>query len=166
MLLSIAKRVFVLLLCGLAANAVAHRYFFSISDLSLNDTTQSIEVIHQITAHDIDNAIAESKQIHFSVAHPEYENFIRQYLEAHFQLQYQDQVIPLTWVGFEINKGNVFLYQEAEYKHSLVGLTITNSLLIESYKKQVNTVNFHDKTIKGSLTFNKSGTIKSIATNN
>lgn len=166
MLLSIAKRALVLLLCGLAANAVAHRYFFSISDLSLNDTTQSIEIIHQLTAHDLDNAIAESKQIHFSVAHPDYENFIRQYLEAHFKLHYQGQVVPLTWVGFEINQGNVFLYQEAEFNYSLIGLKITNSLLIESYKKQVNTVNFNDKSIKGSLTFNKSGTIKHIATNN
>ena len=166
MLLCIAKRIFVLLLCGVAANAVAHRYFFSISDLSLNPTTQSLEVIHQITAHDIDNAIAESKQIHFSVAHPDYEKFIRQYLEANFQLNYQGKAIPLTWVGFELNKGNIFLYQEAEFKHSLIGLKITNSLLTERYKKQVNTVNFHDKTIKGSLTFYKSGTIKSIANNN
>jgi BioD-like phosphotransacetylase family protein len=83
MLLNLAKRIFVLLLCGLAINAVAHRYFFSMTDLTLNERTQSIEVIHQITAHDIDNAIAESKQIHFSVAHPNYENIIRQYVEAH-----------------------------------------------------------------------------------
>ena len=73
MLLRLAKRFFFLLLCGLAANALAHRYFFSITDLRLNENTQAIEVIHQITAHDIDNAIAENQQIHFSVAHPNYE---------------------------------------------------------------------------------------------
>jgi hypothetical protein len=88
MLLNLAKRIFVLLLCVLAVNAVVHRYFFSMTDLILNERTQWIEVIHKITAHDIDNAITETKQIHFSVAHPDYENIIRQYVEANFQLHY------------------------------------------------------------------------------
>jgi len=166
MFISIAKRFFVLLLCGLAANAVAHRYFFSITDLALNENSQSIEVIHQITAHDIDNAIAEAKQIHFSVAHPEYEGIIRQYIEEHFQLHYQNKAVSLNWIGLEMNKGNVFIYQEAEFNHSLIGLKITNNLLIDSYPKQINTVNFHDKTIKGSLTFKRSVTIDVIENNN
>ena len=166
MLSNLAKRFFVLLLCGLAASALAHRYFFSITDITLNERTHSIEVIHQITAHDIDNAIAEEKQIHFSVAHPEYDNIIRQYVEANFQLEYQGQVLPLSWVGLEINKGNIFIYQETVFKHALLGLKITNSLLIEHYNKQVNTVNFHDKSIKGSLTFDKSVIINHISNNN
>ncbi len=163
---NLAKRVLVLLLCGLAVNAVAHRYFFSITDLSLNERTQSIEVIHQITAHDVENAIAESKQIHFSVAHPDYENNIRQYVEANFQLHYQDKSLPLDWIGLEINKGNIYIYQETRFSHSLVGLKITNSLLTERYEKQVNTVNFRDNTIKGSLTFKRSVTINDIGINN
>ncbi|UUO24199.1 hypothetical protein FGD67_13910 [Colwellia sp. M166] len=166
MLLSIAKRIFVLLLCGLTADAVAHRYFFSITDLALNENTQAIEVIHQITAHDIENVIAETKNIHFSVAHPDYENTIRQYIEDNFQLQYQGKAVPLNWVGLEINRGNIFIYQEAEFKHSLVGLKITNRLLIEHYEKQINTVNFYDNTIKGSLTFKRSVTINDIEINN
>ncbi|TWX73009.1 DUF6702 family protein [Colwellia sp. C1TZA3] len=165
MLLNLAKRVFVLLLCGLAANAVAHRYFFSMTDLTLNERTQSIEVIHQITAHDIENAIADAKQIHFSIAHPNYENIVRQYVEAHFQLNYQGQAIALNWIGFESNKGNIFIYQEAMFPHTLLGLKIMNSLLTEHYLKQVNTVNFYSKTIKGSLTFKRSVTMNHIAIN-
>lgn len=162
MLSNLAKRVFVLLLCGLAANAVAHRYFFSITNLTLNEKAQSIEVIHQITAHDIDNAIAQAKQIHFSVGHPEYENIIRQYLDEHFTLTYKNQAITLNWVGLELNKGNIFIYQEAKFNHPLLGLKINNSLLTEHYAKQVNTVNFQDSKTKGSLTFNRSVTINQI----
>jgi len=166
MLLTLAKRFVVLLLCGLAANALAHRYFFSITDLTLNENSHVIEVIHQITAHDIDNAIAQAKQIHFSTAHPDYDKLIRQYVEAHFQLHYQQQQVPLTWVGLEINKGNIYIYQEAKFANSLLGLEISNSLLISSYPKQINTVNYRDKSIKGSLTFKRSVTINKIANNN
>ena len=165
MLSILAKRFLVLLLCGLAANALAHRYFFSITDLAINEQSQSIEVIHQITAHDIENAIAEAKQIHFSVAHADYENYIQQYVEEHFQLHYHEQAIPLRWIGLEINKGNILIYQEGPFQHSLIGLKITNRLLTASYPKQVNTVNFHDKTIKGSLTFKRSVTINKIENN-
>ena len=166
MLFSKVKRIFVLLLCGLSVNALAHRYFFSITDLTLNERTQSIEVIHQITAHDIENAIAQAQKMHFSVAHPHYENIIRQYVEERFQLYYKGQAVPLNWIGLEVSKGNIFLYQEAPFHHSLLGLKISNSLLTEHYEKQVNTVNFHDKSIKGSLTFKRSVTINDIEINN
>ena len=152
-------------MCGLAANALAHRYFFSITDLAINERSQSLELIHQITAHDIDNAIAETKQIHFSVAHPNYENYIRQYVEANFQLHYAGQPVTLNWIGLEVSKGKLFVYQEAAFTDPLVGLKITNSLLTNRYPKQVNTVNFRDKTIKGSLTFKKSVIIKRIENN-
>ncbi|WP_085300650.1 DUF6702 family protein [Cognaticolwellia mytili] len=166
MFISLAKRFFVLLLCGLAANAAAHRYFFSITELSLNKNNQSIEIIHQITAHDIDNAIAEINQIHFSVAHPDYETIIRQYIENNFQLDYQGKTLVLNWIGLEVIKGNIFIYQEAKFHHSLLGLKITNKLLTDHYPKQINTVNFHDKAIKGSLTFKRSVTINEIENNN
>ena len=166
MLSKLAKHFLLLLLCGVAANAVAHRYFFSITDLALNENSHSIEVIHQITAHDIDNAIAEAKQIHFSPAHPDYDQLIQQYVEAHFNLEYDGQEVVLVWLGLEIIKGNIFVYQEAEFSHSLVGLKITNKLLTDSYPKQINTVNFHDKAIKGSLTFKRSVTINEIENNN
>jgi len=166
MLISKAQGALVLLMFGLSVNALAHRYFFSITDLTLNERTQSIEVIHQITAHDIDNAIAQALQMHFSVAHPDYENTIRQYIEERFQLHYKGQEVPLNWIGLEVSKGNIFLYQEAVFHHSLLGLKITNSLLTEHYEKQVNTVNFHDNTIKGSLTFKRSVTINDIEINN
>lgn len=156
------RGLFLLLLCGVAANAAAHRYFFSLTDVTVNSSNKSIEIIHQISAHDIDNLIAQEKQIHFSVAHPDYETFIRQYIEEHFQLSYNAQMLTLNWIGLEISKGYIVIYQEIENYESLVGLKIINSLLVEYYAKQVNTVNYRDKKLKGSLTFTKAETVHKI----
>lgn len=161
----LSKRLFLLLLCGFALNAAAHRYFFSMTDLTVNNNNKSIEIIHQLSAHDIDNVIAQEQQIHFSIAHPNYENIIRKYIEEHFQLSYNKQLLLINWIGLEINKGYVVIYQEVEDYESLIDLTITNTLLIEHYAKQVNTVNFRDRKIKGSLTFTKSDTINEIQNN-
>jgi hypothetical protein len=143
----------IFVLAGLTASAVAHRYFFGLTELSVNPQSQQVEIIHQLTAHDIDNAIAQKKQIHFSPAHPDYDNLVKAYVENHFKLSYYNQNISLKWIGLEIVKDKVFIYQEANFENYLSGLVVKNDLLVDTYPKQVNTVNYQDNKIKGSLTF-------------
>jgi hypothetical protein len=154
------KSFIVCLLCGVTLSSVAHRYFFGLTDLSVNRKTNNIEVIHQITGHDIDNAIAEQQQIHFSPEHSEYEKFIQDYVEAHFQLidiqENEKHIIKLNWIGLEIAKGNVYIYQEANFENFLSGIVVKNDLLVDTYPKQINTVNYQNGKIRGSLTFSSS----------
>jgi hypothetical protein len=163
---TLLKNFFLIVLCGLAANAAAHRYFFSITNMSVNSNTQSLEIIHQLTAHDIDNVIAQEKQIHFSSGHPQYEEFVKEYIENHFQLVEKDVAITLNWVGLELGRGQLFIYQEIDFKKFISNLVVKNSILVDTYPKQVNTVNYRDIHIKGSLTFTRSVMINKIAENN
>jgi hypothetical protein len=157
---SLFKSFIFCLLCGTALSSAAHRYFFGLTDLSVNPRTHNIEVIHQLTAHDIENAIAEQQQIHFSPEHAEYEQLIQNYVETHFKLidvqDNKNHEIKLNWIGLEIAKGNVYIYQEANFEKFLSGLVVKNDLLVDTYAKQINTVNYKDETIIGSLTFSKS----------
>lgn len=158
------------LLCGVALSSAAHRYFFGLTELSVNSKNNTIEVIHQLTAHDIDNAIAEQQQIHFSPEHPQYEKLIQRYVEAHFSiLETQDnkkQQIKLNWIGLEVSKGKVYIYQEANFENFLSGIVVKNDLLVDTYPKQINTVNYKDSIINGSLTFSTSVKIAIITNNN
>lgn len=170
---SLFKSFVFCLLCGVALSSVAHRYFFGLTDLSVNPRTHNIEVIHQLTAHDIDNAIAEQRQIHFSPEHPEYEQLIQTYVEAHFKIldvqNDKHHEIKLNWIGLEIAKGHVYIYQEANFENFLTGLVVKNDLLVDTYPKQVNTVNYKDNLISGSLTFStlvKTAKIAKIKNNN
>ncbi len=67
--------------------------------------------------------------------------------------------IELVGVGLELNKGKVVIFQEAPLKNKLVGLVVKNDLLVDTYTTQVNTVNYQDSAIKGSLTFTESNTV-------
>jgi hypothetical protein len=167
MLKPLFKTLFICLLCGFTLSSVAHRYFFGLTDLSVNPRTNNIEVIHQLTAHDIDNAIAEQLQIHFSPEHPKYEKFIQNYVESHFKLidKSNDKAheIKLNWIGLEIAKGNVYIYQEANFENFLNGIVVKNDLLVDTYPKQINTVNYKDGTIAGSLTFSAAIKVAQIA---
>lgn len=151
-----------LILTGLMAPAISHTYFFGVSDLTINTKTKNLEIMHQFTAHDIENAIAEIKQIHFSPEHENYNLYIQKYIEKNFQLRLNNTLINLVWLGFEIRSGKVIAYQEStpqdKQESYLAELVVKNTILVDTYPRQVNTVNFQGKDkqgkdIFGSLTF-------------
>jgi len=157
--------ILVLIIVGPIAPLSAHRFFFAITDINVNHKTDNIEIIHQFTLHDVENAIALQRQIKFSPEHPQYEQLIQQYFEKHFKIQNNNTNIKLTWVGLELVRDKIFIYQEAKYPNFLVGLVVKNDLLTDTYAKQVNTVNFQDNDAQGSLTFDKSQHIAKIIVN-
>jgi len=155
-----SKILLSILLIGAAGTTAAHTYFFSVTELNLNKTSKHIEVVHQLTAHDIENAIAEIQQVRFSPEHPQYDKFIQEYIEKHFILERNNKVIKMNWIGFEVKRGRIFAYQESASKNFLTNLVVKNAILVDTYDKQVNTVNYQslsptDK-VQGSLTFDQS----------
>ena len=62
-----------------------------------------------------------------------------------------------------MNKGKILIYQEVENKSMLISLVIKNDLLIDTYVKQINTLNYQGKTMSGTLTFTDSNRIITIA---
>jgi hypothetical protein len=157
-----------IILVGVAASAAAHTYFFGISDINLNSQNKHIEIIHQFTAHDIENTLAEIKQVHFSPEHPKYDQYIQAYFEQHFILKRNNKTVQLNWLGFEIKRGQLFVYQESTYKNSLANLMVKNTLLTGIYPKQINTVNYQDLSspnkLQGSLTYDQSLSVAIIST--
>lgn len=153
------KMLLCILFMGYAHVTIAHTYFFGVTELNLNTKTKHIEVIHQLTAHDIENAIAEIEQVHFSTEHPNYDQLIQKYIEKHFILLRENNIIKMNWIGFEVKRGQLFAYQESASENVLTNLVIKNSILVDTYEKQINTVNYQslntEKTIQGSLTFDQ-----------
>ena len=144
-----------IMLISWASNTLAHTYFFGLTDLSINAQSKKIEIIHQFTSHDVENLIAEKHQVNFSPEHPKYEQLIQSHFEQNFVLQREKKTIKLNWIGLEIQRGKIYIYQESNSENFLTGLVVINGLLVDTYPKQVNTVNYQDAAIKGSLTFSQ-----------
>ena len=156
----------ILLTLGATTSVVAHTYFFGITELSINPKSHKIEIIHQFTSHDVVNAITEQQQINFSPEHPKYEELIRDYFDQHFVLLKDNKELSLDWVGFEMQSGHIFVYQSSVNQNYLAGIVVKNDLLVDTYPKQVNTVNYQDTVVKGSLTFSQTLAIAKIMKNN
>ena len=154
MIKHLLKLASVVILWAVASIASAHTYFFGMTDLTLNGSSKTIEIIHQFTTHDVENAIAEQQQINFSPEHKDYEALIQSYVEKHFSLQHLNKQVKINWLGLEVKSGNIYIYQEAPFESFLTGLLVKNDLLVNTYPKQVNILNFQGINIKGSITFN------------
>jgi hypothetical protein len=165
----VLKKILIsIILVGVAASAAAHTFFFGLTDINLNSQNKHIEIIHQFTAHDIENTLAELKQEHFSPEHPMYDQYIQAYFEKHFSLERNNKAIQLNWLGFEVKRGQLYAYQESTTQNFLTDLVIKNTLLIDTYPKQVNTINYQDltsaKPLQGSLTYDQSRRVNTITT--
>ncbi|GHE93969.1 DUF6702 family protein [Thalassotalea profundi] len=159
-------KLFLFIAMGWSIQCFAHKYFFGLTELSVNPRTHTLEVIHQFTAHDIENSIAELTQERFSPEHEKYEEYIQQYFNKRFTISKLGDEIKLNWIGLEIVNGNMYIYQEAPFKNFLSGIVVKNELLVDTYTKQVNTVNYQDNKVQGSLTFTNSQKIANIDNTN
>jgi hypothetical protein len=153
MVKSITIILIVVALFGSIASASAHLYFFGITELAVNQRNQHIEIIHQFIVHDVETAISLEHDIRFSAEHPNYERLIRQYFEKNFKIMHNNQSINPLWVGLEVNQQQLFVYQELLSPNFLAGLVVKNSLLVDTYAKQINTVNYIHGELAGSLTY-------------
>jgi hypothetical protein len=154
------------LMLSFSALTSAHTFFVGLTDISVNPTTLQTEIIHQYTAHDIQNAIAEREQIHFSPAHPKYDDYIQDYIEQHFMLCLDKKSFKIKWIGLELVRDKMIIYQEVNNLNKLNGILVINDILVNTYPKQVNTVNYQDNELSGSLTFTESAKLVKIIDDN
>ena len=130
------------LLLGAGGSALAHRFHFGIAEMSDNERTGSVEIVHTLMAHDVDALLAARHRRQIDLSDPDDEALLRAYAEEKFYLTGKDgKRLPLKWVGMTASVENVVIYQELE-KSTLTRIgRVHDELLVDFLPRQVNTVN-------------------------
>ena len=129
-------------LCGGSSAALAHRFHTGITDLSHNERTGSVEVVHTLMAHDIDALLALRGKRPVDVAEADGEAMLRAYIDEHFYLLGADgKRLPLKWVGLRAGVESVVVYQELEQAPLASVARVHNDILADFLPNQSNTVN-------------------------
>jgi hypothetical protein len=132
-------------LCGSGGAALAHRFHTGITDLSHNDKTGSVEVVHTLMAHDVDALLAMRARGPVDVADPDGEALLRTYIDAHFYLLDADgKRLPLKWIGLRAGVESVVVYQELEQTSLTSVARVHNDILADFLPNQANTLNVRD----------------------
>jgi len=149
------------LICALAlslylvvAPATAHTFFVGNSEILANEHTNSIEVIHRFTSHDLEALLSDRHQVRIYADSAQYLKLVELYVAKNFALiGANGRPLTLNFVGIEAGINDTYIYQEVPNSAVLEGVEIKHRLLTDYFPNQKNRVNFESKTGKGSLLF-------------
>jgi hypothetical protein len=143
-------------LCCASAGALAHRFHTAITDLSHNDKTGSVEVVHTLMAHDVDALLAARAKRQVDVADADGEALLRKYVDEHFYLTGADgKRLPLKWVGLTAGVESVVVYQELEQAPLASVARVHNDILADFLPNQANTLNVRENGTTRSQSFTR-----------
>ncbi|MCK5425030.1 MAG: hypothetical protein KAI89_06630 [Emcibacter sp.] len=120
----------------------AHRFYASFTQIDMRDSKQTIEVVHRLVTHDVEDLLRAKLGNSSSLTDAEIELILKEFVESNFALfNNEGKRLPLNWVAMEYKTDNVRIYQEAPLPDDPSELTIINRLFMALFSDQKNTVN-------------------------
>jgi hypothetical protein len=159
-----ALGLFILITAGAATvPAVAHQQKAAITKVLFNPRTGNIEVMHRFYLHDAEHAVRQifGKDTDI-IGTTETQSLFADYVGERFALKNGDVELPLSPVGFEIERAFFWVYQETPMVADINDLTIKHNALRDVWPQQINTVNIEGLDEIKTATFSGSVELKTI----
>ncbi len=139
----LAFGLFILITAGAATvPAVAHQQKAAITKVLFNPRTGNIEVMHRFYLHDAEHAVRQIFGRNADIiSDGESQSIFADYVGERFALKNGDVELPLSAVGFEIERAFFWVYQETPITVGISDLTIKHNALRDVWPEQTNTVN-------------------------
>ncbi|MGZ5202939.1 MAG: DUF6702 family protein [Telluria sp.] len=136
--------------CALAPGPLlAHNFHAGITDISYNERTGNLELVHTYMAHDVEALLTNLYQRQFDLSDPEDQAVFREYVKKQFWLADKDKRrLSLNWVGMTADAQSIMVYQEVVQTPSARVEFIHDAVMTDFLPDQANTVNL---TVAGSL---------------
>jgi hypothetical protein len=145
------------LLAAVATTAEAHPFHTSIAEAEWNEKSGRLEVALKLRPENLERALRlRTKRNVVLERTPELDQIIRRYLNDKFVIEDAGKrPAKLIWVGKEVTLKEVWLYFEFPMPDGPAGMHLTNRVLFDLGRDQVNTVNFRLREKRTSLTFSR-----------
>jgi hypothetical protein len=137
------------------APAWAHRFHVGIAEISFNENTGSLEVVHTYMSHDVEALLSNLYQRQFDMGDPDDQAVFRQYVEKQFWLTGTNGRLTLKWVGMTADTENITVFQELPATPLAQATSIHNAVMSDFLPDQINTVNIKDGATARTLTFDR-----------
>lgn len=136
-----------LLLAGFVGSSLAHVQKASVTRILFNPNTANIEVMHRLLIHDAEHAatlLFGERQTLMESA--ESRELFSTYIVNRFAIEASvaggtPELLPLHYVGSEIDGQYLWVYQEAPELADITALSVVNSVLMDVWPDQQNLVN-------------------------
>jgi len=151
-----------LLVC-VASNAVAvrisaHPFYISVCQADHNPDSSALELSFRIFTDDLEQALeamgTDRLRLGTEREAEKADLYIGRYLARHVEIEINGQRVSAVFLGKEVDTDAIWCYLEVEQIPVLNTMTMTNTLLLETFEDQVNLVHVNANGQKMSLVFN------------
>lgn len=121
-----------------------HPHHVSTTTIEFNSADKLLEVSVRLFADDLEKSLTRLSKSKVDVLNKaEYDKsakLIDRYVSQHLKLEVEGKKVPINFIGFEEEKGNVLAYFEVKEIISVSTVKVENSLLRDTEKVQVNII--------------------------
>ncbi|MCW3112230.1 MAG: hypothetical protein JWR18_626 [Segetibacter sp.] len=121
-----------------------HPFYVSVTEVSHNARTRSIEVSCKMFAEDIENVLKQNYKASVDLTNnnlqAENNRLMNDYMLKHLSFSIDLKPTAFKFVGFEKEKESVYCYLEVANVPSLKKISISNSILYDFKKEQINII--------------------------
>jgi hypothetical protein len=129
---------------GAPADSLArHPLFVSVTEMNYNNTDKDLEISCKIFTDDFEKTLSNVYHTKVDLSSPankkENDKLVTEYIKTHLQVKLDNKAVTLTFVGFEKENDAVWSYFEVDNTTAAPKkIDVVNSILYESYDKQMN----------------------------
>jgi hypothetical protein len=112
--------------------------------MTYNAKTKSIEISCKMFAEDIEDVLKQNYKIKVDLSNDKQQaqnnNLMNDYIVKHFSINIDSKPANFKFVGFEKDKESVYCYLEVVNVPAIKKLSVTNSILYDFNKEQMNII--------------------------
>ncbi|ULQ57283.1 hypothetical protein KJS94_03595 [Flavihumibacter rivuli] len=133
-----------------------HPFYVGVTEINHNAGEKTLEISVKLFVDDFESALKKSNNAIVDLAQPKdkaaTDQMITRYLQQHIQLKVNGKPVSLEYIGYEKEREAAWCYVQVGNIPSVSKLEINNSLLYDSYDKQINIMHV---TVNGQRKSNK-----------
>jgi len=122
-----------------------HPFYVSVTDISHNQKTKSLEISSKIFFDDLESDIEKENNLRIDILKPQNKelvnNLIAKYLKKHIQIKVNGKITSLKYLGYEIQEEAIWCYLEIENINKVNLIEVDNNVLYNLHKEQINMLN-------------------------
>ncbi|MDB5232558.1 MAG: hypothetical protein JWN76_3363 [Chitinophagaceae bacterium] len=121
-----------------------HPFFVSLTDINHNAKDKALEISVRIFVDDFEKTLKQYGKTNIDLIHPSdkiaTDKIINQYIQSHLKISANDLQVNYKYVGYEIQSESAWVYFEVQNVPALKKLAVTNTLLYDYDKQQINII--------------------------
>jgi hypothetical protein len=122
--------------------SIFHPFYVSVTEITHNAKTQSVEVSCRIFYDDLERTIEKQNHTPVDIVKPKdkakLNQMLNDYIKKHLTIKADGKALSLSYVGYEVQEDAAWIYFEVKSINKVKKFEVHNDILFDEHKEQIN----------------------------